>query len=80
MLSEFKTGVGSGFESCKELLLLLGLKVEEAGQGSITVSKDSRVGLLHCCTALAEAIVGEFKGDLNIVNESGKCKLYQRNY
>ena len=35
--------------------------MEEVGQGSITASKDSRVGLLHCCTALAEAIVGEFQ-------------------
>lgn len=68
-LTELKSGAGAGYESCKELLILIGFKVEEAGDGSATFSKDSSIGVLHCCTALAEAVVGELCADLNGHNQ-----------
>ena len=59
-LTELKSAAGAGYESCKDLLLLIGFKTEETGDDQVTFSKDGTVGLLYCCTAVAEALVGEF--------------------
>ena len=59
-LTELKSVAGAGYESCKDLLLLIGFKTEETGDDQVTFSKDRTVGLLYCCTAVAEALVGEF--------------------
>lgn len=58
-LADFKNSVGEGYESCKDLLLMIGFNLEETADGRITFPVDSAVGMLHCCTALAEALVGE---------------------
>ncbi|XP_068688511.1 uncharacterized protein [Montipora foliosa] len=55
-LADFKTGVGEGYESCKELLILLGFELEE-GKDTMTFSETASVGVLRCCTGLAEALV-----------------------
>jgi len=34
--------------------------MDESGDGNITFPQGSADGLLHCCTALTEALVGEF--------------------
>ena len=34
--------------------------MDESGDGKITLPQDSADGLLYCCTALTEALVGEF--------------------
>ena len=34
--------------------------MDESGDGNITLPKGSEDGLLYCCTALTEALVGEF--------------------
>lgn len=59
-LKELKTKAGAAYENCKELLLLLGFNIDESGDGSITFPQGSADGLLYCCTALTEALVGEF--------------------
>ena len=59
-LTELKSAAGAGYESCKDLLLLIGFKIEETGDDKVMFSEDSTVGLLYCCTAVAEALVGEF--------------------
>ena len=64
-LAGFKTGVGAGYESCAGLLHLLGFKVEEDGEGNIIFPEDGTDGMLYCCTALTEALVGEVLVDLN---------------
>lgn len=56
-LAVFKTGVGEGYDSCKDLLLAIGFNIEETGDGSITFPKDGAIGILHCCTGLSEALV-----------------------
>ena len=55
-LAEFKTGVGAGYKSCEDLLTLLGFKLDD----DMTFTEEVSLGLLHCCTGLAEALVGEF--------------------
>ena len=62
-MKEFQTRAGPGYELCKKLLLLIGFNIDESGDGSITFSQDGDDGLLRCCTALAEALVGEFECD-----------------
>lgn len=34
--------------------------MDESGDGNITLPQGSADGLLYCCTALTEALVGEF--------------------
>lgn len=58
-LADFKNSVGEVYESCKDLLLTIGFNLEETADGRITFPVDDAVGMLHCCTALAEALVGE---------------------
>ena len=58
-VADFKNSVGEGYESCKDLLLTIGFNLEETVEGRITFPVDGAVGMLHCCTALAEALVGE---------------------
>ena len=55
-LAEFKTGVGAGYKSCEDLLTLLGFKLED----DMKFTEEVSLGVLHCCTGLAEALVGEF--------------------
>ena len=62
-LGEFKSSAGAGYESCKELLLLIGFNMDESADGNVTFPRDSDDGLLRCCTALAEVLVGEFMCD-----------------
>lgn len=58
-LADFKNSVGEGYESCKDLLLTIGFNLEETADDRITFPVDGAVGMLNCCTALAEALVGE---------------------
>ena len=55
-LAEFKAGVGAGYKSCEDLLTLLGFKLED----DMKFTEEVSLGVLHCCTGLAEAHVGEF--------------------
>jgi len=52
-LAEFKTGVGAGYKSCEDLLTLLGFKLED----DMKFTEEVSLGVLHCCTGLAEAHV-----------------------
>ncbi|XP_074627736.1 uncharacterized protein LOC141885759 [Acropora palmata] len=52
-LAEFKTGVGAGYKSCEDLLTLLGFKLED----DMKFTEEVSLGVLHCCTGLAEALV-----------------------
>lgn len=65
-MKEFQTKAGPAFGSLKELLLLIGFTIDDSGEGSLTFSQDSDDGLLLCCTALAEALVGEFECDSSL--------------
>jgi len=59
-LKELKTKAVAAYENCKELFLLLGSNMDESGDGNITFPQGSANSLLYCCTALTEALVGEF--------------------
>ena len=45
-LADFKNSVGEGYESCKDLLLTIGFKLEETADGRITFPVDGAVGML----------------------------------